>query len=100
MSDNVDPDDPNDMTDVSGVNRSDELDAPGYADALAELESILAELERGEADIDHLAERVGRAAELLELCRGRLEGAQVEVTRILAGLDQDPDDAEPAAPPT
>lgn len=93
----------NDATDpneAERANRSDQLDALGYADALAELESILAELERGEADIDHLAERVARAAELLELCRGRLAGAQVEVTRILAGIDQDPDDAEPAAPAT
>ncbi len=76
-----------------------ELDALGYAEALAELESILTELESGEADIDHLAGRVGRAAELLDLCRGRLEGAQVEVTRILAGIDPVPDqETEPGAP--
>ena len=41
-------------------------------------------------DIDRLAEQVRRAAELLELCRGRLDGAQVEVTRIVAELDRDP----------
>ncbi len=94
MSDATDP------NEVNHANRPGELDALGYADALAELESILAELERGEADIDHLAERVARAAELLELCRGRLAGAQVEVTRILAGIDHDPDDTDPATPPT
>jgi exonuclease VII small subunit len=34
-----------------------------------------------------LAEQVRRAADLIELCRGRLENAQVEVTRIVADLD-------------
>jgi len=62
---------------------------PGYADALAELEEILAELEDGDVDIDRLADRVRRAAELLEVCRGRIEDARVEVTRIVAELDAD-----------
>ena len=62
----------------------------GYAEALAELEDILAELEDGDVDIDRLAERVRRAAELLELCRGRIEDARVEVTRIVAELAMDP----------
>jgi exodeoxyribonuclease VII small subunit len=62
----------------------------GYADALAELEDILAELEDGDVDIDRLAERVRRAAELLEVCRGRIEDARVEVTRIVAELAMDP----------
>ncbi len=63
---------------------------PGYADALDELEEILAELEDGDVDIDRLAERVRRAAELLEVCRGRIEDARVEVTRIVAELATDP----------
>jgi exodeoxyribonuclease VII small subunit len=63
------------------------LDALGYAQALAELESILAELETDEVDIDRLAERVRRAAALVELCRGRLAGAQLDVARILDEVD-------------
>lgn len=62
---------------------------PGYAEALAELEAILDELEDGEVDIDRLADRVRRAAALVELCRGRVEDARVEVTRIVAELDGD-----------
>jgi exodeoxyribonuclease VII small subunit len=65
-------------------------DSPGYAEALAQLEVILAELEDGDVDIDRLAERVRRAAELLEVCRGRIEDARVEVTRIVAELATDP----------
>jgi exodeoxyribonuclease VII small subunit len=58
----------------------------GYAEALSELEEILAELEGGDVDIDRLAGRVRRAAELLERCRGRIEDARLEVTRVVAGL--------------
>lgn len=59
----------------------------GYADAVNELETILSELEADDVDVDRLAEQVRRAADLIELCRGRLESAQVEVTRIVADLD-------------
>lgn len=62
-------------------------DSLGYADAVAELEEILTELEADDVDVDRLAEQVRRAADLIELCRGRLENAQVEVTRIVADLD-------------
>lgn len=60
---------------------------PTYAGAMAELEAILAELERDDVDIDHLAERVSRAATLIELCRSRIEAARVDVTRIVDDLD-------------
>ena len=59
----------------------------GYAEAVAELEEILHELESDAVDVDRLAEQVRRSADLIELCRGRLTDAQVEVTRIVADLD-------------
>ncbi|MEY2423440.1 MAG: exodeoxyribonuclease small subunit [Acidimicrobiaceae bacterium] len=58
-----------------------------YAAAMDELEAILADLERDDVDIDHLAERVARAAALIELCRGRIESARIDVTRIVEGLE-------------
>lgn len=58
-----------------------------YADAMDELEGILAELEREDVDIDHLAERVARAATLIELCRSRIEAARLDVTRLVEGLE-------------
>jgi exodeoxyribonuclease VII small subunit len=64
-----------------------ELDALGYADAVEELEAILAELDGDEVDVDVLAERVRRAADLVQLCRRRLDAARVEVTRIVADLE-------------
>ena len=39
----------------------------GYAQALEELESILAELEENDVDVDKLATHVQRASQLIEL---------------------------------
>ena len=58
-----------------------------YADAMEELEAILLDLERDDVDIDHLAERVARAATLIEFCRARIESARLDVTRLVEGLD-------------
>ncbi len=41
----------------------------GYAAALGELDGILRELEGSDVDVDRLADRVTRAAELIALCR-------------------------------
>ena len=65
----------------------------GYADALAELEAILEEIEDDAVDVDVLAAKVKRGAELLRICRGRITAAKVEVTQIVAELDPDADDA-------
>lgn len=59
----------------------------GYAEAVDELETILNDLESDDVDVDHLAAQVKRAADLIEFCRGRLDEAKVEVTRIVADLD-------------
>ena len=67
----------------------------GYADALAELETILEEIEDDAVDVDVLAARVKRAAELLRVCRARITAARVEVTQIVAELDTPLDASEP-----
>ncbi|MCY4271227.1 MAG: exodeoxyribonuclease VII small subunit [bacterium] len=59
----------------------------GYADALSELQQILGELEAERIDIDVLAVKVERAAELIRVCRGRINDAEVRVKQIVAGLD-------------
>ena len=63
-----------------------------YADALTELESILAELDAGSADVDHLAERVQRAADLVRHCRQRLEVVRRDVDDVVGDLSTDTDD--------
>ncbi|RMH83130.1 MAG: exodeoxyribonuclease VII small subunit [Actinomyces sp.] len=72
----------------------------GYAEALAELEDILDELERDDVDVDILTRRVERAAALIAHCRSRIDAARVTVERVVAGLGAPtPDDgAGPDAP--
>lgn len=65
---------------------------PAFAAALAELEQILLRIEREEVDVDRLAAELERAAVLVELCRGKLRRAELEVEQIVQRLE------EPAAP--
>ena len=67
------------------MTKSDE--APGYAEAMAELEDILAELEGDDLDVDVLAERVRRASELIKSCRSRIARAQSDVDKIVSDLE-------------
>lgn len=76
----------------------------GYAAALAELESILRELESADVDVDRLADRVVRAAQLIAHCRDRISGARLQIDHVMADLDRaaggpghgDATDPEPA----
>jgi exodeoxyribonuclease VII small subunit len=61
---------------------------PSYADAVAELEAIVAGLDDADIDVDVLAERVARAAVLITLCRDRISSTRLEVERIVAQLDE------------
>jgi exodeoxyribonuclease VII small subunit len=63
-------------------------DSLGYAEAMAELEEILDELESDALDVDVLAERVQRAGELIKTCRARITRAQADVDRIVADLEE------------
>lgn len=63
----------------------------GYSDALAELASILGAIEEERVDIDELAVMVKRSAELIRLCRARIEAATVEVEAIVEDLEADDD---------
>jgi exodeoxyribonuclease VII small subunit len=64
---------------------------PGYAQSLAELDAILRELEGADVDVDHLAERVARAAELIAVCRDRINAARMRIDEVIADLDGDAD---------
>ena len=62
-------------------------EAISYAAALRELEEILLGLERDNVDVDHLAERVKRASELIRLCRERISTAQLQIEHVVNDLD-------------
>jgi len=65
--------------------QSDET--PGFRAALDELEAILARIEE-EMDVDRLGEELRRAAFLLEVCRGKIRKAEVEVTQIVQTIEE------------
>lgn len=60
-----------------------------FREAMEELEGILERIEGEEVDIDRLAEELRRAAQLLDLCRGKIRKAEVEVTQIVQSLEED-----------
>ena len=57
-------------------------DEIGYEAALTELEEILDALSDDDIDVDHLAEQVKRATELVKICRDRIAAARLEVKEI------------------
>lgn len=59
----------------------------GYSTALEELDGILAELDAGDVDIDRLADRVRRAAQLILVCRERISGARLQIETAIADLE-------------
>ncbi len=72
------------MSSTPESDQSTDSTRPGYAEALAELEGILAELERDNVDVDRLAGQVQRAAELIRLCRERIGSARMQIENVVA----------------
>lgn len=67
-----------------------------FTAAMQELEAILRRIESEEVDIDRLGAELGRATELVELCRAKIRRAEAEVTQIVARLESPTPPVEPA----
>ena len=52
---------------------------PSYEEALAELERLVASMEGGQLPLDRLMQAYQRGAELLNLCRQRLNAVEQQV---------------------
>lgn len=59
-----------------------------YAEAMAEVEQILARFNDRQMDVDTLAAEVKRATELIAQCKERLVRAEREVNEVL-GVEQE-----------
>ena len=57
-----------------------------YKEAIEEIRGILRRVEGEEVDLDQLVTEVERAAELLVLCRSRIQNAEVNIKRVLDNL--------------
>lgn len=53
-----------------------------YAEAIAELEDLLAQLQEVPADIDQLYARIARAESLVAQCRAKLRGVEEELDQL------------------
>ncbi len=58
-----------------------------YAEAFSELQVIVRELEEGEIGVDDLSEKVKRAAELIRVCKEKLQHTEEDVQQILKELE-------------
>ncbi len=66
----------------------------GYADAMREVESIIAELDSNSVDVDVLATKVERASFLINWCNERITAAQLTVDSLVATLSSYDDEEE------
>jgi exodeoxyribonuclease VII small subunit len=57
-----------------------------YTEAFKELQEIVAEIEKGEATVDVLSQKVKRAAELIQHCKKTLRETESDVNSILQEL--------------
>lgn len=58
-----------------------------YGEAMEELNRILAAIEGDTVDLDELGERVARAAELIRMCREKIDQTEFQVRTIIEELD-------------
>jgi exodeoxyribonuclease VII small subunit len=58
-----------------------------YTDAFEELKKIVTEIERKDISVDDLSEKVRRAAQLIKICKSKLDSTEEDVNHILKELD-------------
>lgn len=65
--------------------------------AMAELDQVVAKLERGEVPLDDSIKLYERGAELKAHCEAKLKDAEEKVEKISVGADGKPTSAQPVA---
>jgi len=76
--------------------QQDDIQRLSFEQALTELESIVAELESGQAPLEQSIERYERGARLKAHCEARLEAARLKVERIVVGQSGEARRTDPA----
>ncbi len=77
----------------------DTQDTPTYREAMQELDGILAEIEEeSEVDIDELAGKAERAAQLIQVLDERLRSAEIRIRNVTEELTRDETDSNTPEP--
>ena len=58
-----------------------------YTEAIEELEEIVSSIENEDVNVDELSVKVKRAAELINICKDKLQNTEEEVNRILKDIN-------------
>lgn len=58
-----------------------------YESAYAELQEIATEIENETITVDQLAQKLKRAASLIEFCQARLRSTETEVNKIIGNME-------------
>jgi len=78
------------------VTQATDIAELSFEDALAQLESIVSELESGRAPLEKSIALYERGAALKAHCEKRLEAARLRVEKIVVGRNGDAQGTEPA----
>jgi exodeoxyribonuclease VII small subunit len=62
---------------------------PRFGEAMSEVETILEEINSDECDLDDLADRVARAADLIKLCQSKIDRTAFQIESIMETFDGD-----------
>lgn len=77
--------------------KKNESEPLGYAEAMREVEAILAEMDSNSVDVDTLTTKVERASYLINWCNERIAAVETAVDTLVADLnlgDSDEDDTD------
>ncbi|MDR2470178.1 MAG: exodeoxyribonuclease VII small subunit [Tannerella sp.] len=58
-----------------------------YSEAFEELKGIVTDIDRKEISVDDLSEKVKRAAQLIKICKAKLDTTEEDVNQILKELE-------------
>jgi exodeoxyribonuclease VII small subunit len=68
-----------------------------YQKAMEKLEEIIARIENEDIDVDELSQKVREAADLIQLCKARIDKAEMDVRKVVKDFEKGgglPDDGD------
>lgn len=71
-----------------------------YQKAMEKLEEIIARIESEDIDVDELSRKVREAADLIQVCKARIDKAEMDVRKVVKDFEKgggppDDEDAQP-----